>query len=503
MPIWKSKGKKEDVKEIRSMKDAAADLASFSEEIAEEAEVPGADDVAENTEKATEAAGGSPEENGSRREIRSMGEAAGLFAEGEGKPKSGKPHRKRVYGDEHGHRAEDSERAPREGHRHHKKKKKRSLIMRILSPDKKIRRSEDAQHWTFFGHRLSFWPMFIGLFVVLMVLVFFLNSTNLTVDEQPVTLMALSPDAEGYRMLVLSDLNGRRYGDKQTTLLREIDSLDYDIVVCLGDMVGESGDPAPFYELLDGLPSSKKVYFICGDSDPGPYAPAVRDEAAPLADLVLADWILGAIERGAVYVDRPVTIELGSVDVWLTPAEMLNVNASESVNLWKDQTAQEESGYLAGIDADRNTLPFTNYRYMLAQSLFEAASVMDEADIHIALSHVPPSDEFIRGACRQSLLDGKYLTGPDIVLAGHYCGGVWNIPLLGAFYVPDSSLERYGWFPDQDVVSGLREIDTAQIYVTRGLSTSGDTPAMPFRLLNAPEISIVEITATSPQSMLE
>jgi predicted MPP superfamily phosphohydrolase len=43
----------------------------------------------------------------------------------------------------------------------------------------------------------------------------------------------------------------------------------------------------------------------------------------------------------------------------------------------------------------------------------------------------------------------------------------------------------------------------AQIYVTRGLSSSGDTPAMPFRLLNAPEISVIEITATTPQSMLD
>lgn len=495
MPIWKSKSRKEDSKEIRSMKDAAADLASFSEEIAEEIEAELADDADSIIEETGDAAQ-------EKRKIHSMSEAAGLFAESSDSGKPKKAHKKRVYGDDHVHRAEDSERSPKSGHRHHKKKK-RSLLSRLLNPDKKIRRSEDAHHWTIFGHKLSFWPMFISLFFVLMLLVFFLNSTNLTVDDQPVTLMALSPDAEGYRMLVLSDLNGKRFGDKQATLLREISSMDYDIVVCLGDMVGKAGDPEPFYELLDGLPSSKKVYFICGDSDPGPYSDSVRNETAPLADLVLADWILGAVERGAVYVDRPVSIALGSVDVWLTPAEMLNVNASESVNLWKEQTAQEESGYLAGIDADKNTLPFTNYRFMLAQAMFDAAGAMDESDIHVSLAHVPPSDEFIDGACSQSLLDGKYLTAPDIILAGHYCGGVWNIPLLGAFYVPDSSLERYGWFPGRDVVSGLREIDMAQIYVTRGLSSSGDTPAMPFRLLNAPEISIIEITATSPQSMLE
>ena len=191
------------------------------------------------------------------------------------------------------------------------------------------------------------------------------------------------------------------------------------------------------------------------------------------------------------------------MSIWLTPANMLNINASESLALWKEQTAQEESGYLAGIGADINSLPFTNYRYMLAEHQLNACNSMEESDIHIALSHVPPADSFIDAACDQSMADGKFLTAPDIVLAGHYCGGVWNIPLLGAFYVPDSSLDRYGWFPAGNRVSGLREIDDAQIYVTRGLSNSGDTPLMPFRLLNAPEISVITITATTPQSMLD
>ena len=75
--------------------------------------------------------------------------------------------------------------------------------------------------------------------------------------------------------------------------------------------------------------------------------------------------------------------------------------------------------------------------------------------------------------------------------------------MLGAFYVPDSSLPRYGWFPDQSVVSGLRQIDEVQQYVSRGLSNCGDIPLMPFRLLNSPQVSVITITATLPSSMLE
>lgn len=504
MPEKKNRRRDGENKDIRSMRDAVADIVSFDAQ-----ETENQDDMIdfEETDIDVEAKKAPERPKRARREIRSMSDAVSAFSEDAAEDEQAahkderKPKKRRVYSEE-GVTEEvivDSADSPRP---RKKRRKKRGFIYGLLHPDKKIRRSAN-QPFTVMGHRLSFWPVFLVFIAVVMLLVFLLNSTNLTVDEQPVTLMALSPDAEGYRILVLSDLNGKRFGDKQSTLLRELDSLDYDIVVCLGDMVGEDGDPEPFYELIEGLPASRKVYFICGDSDPGPYAPAIREESGTLAQRILADWILGAIDRGAIYVDSPEAISLDSVKLWLTPADMLNINASDSVSLWKEQTAQEESGYLEGIAADEHTLPFTNYRYLLAQEHFEAAGQMSDSDIHISLSHVPPSDSYIESSCNQSVLDGKFLTAPDIVLAGHYCGGVWNIPLLGAFYVPDSSLERYGWFPESERVSGLREIDDAQIYVTRGLSSSGDTPFMPFRLLNSPEISVITITATSPQSMLE
>ena len=202
MPLFKSKSGSGKEKEIRSMKDMAAELASFSEEIVEDEDRPAA---ADETDAADNNAEGSNDSE--PRIIKSMSEAAELFAEGDSKAGDApqkNTRKKRVYGDGSEHRTEEAERSPRAGKRHHKKKK-RSLLLRLISPDKKIRRSNTPHPMTLFGYRLSFWPMFIALFVVLMVLVFLLNSTNLTVDTQPVTLMALSPDAEGYRMLVLSD----------------------------------------------------------------------------------------------------------------------------------------------------------------------------------------------------------------------------------------------------------------------------------------------------------
>ena len=195
MPEKKSRRKAGEQKEIRSMKDAVDELLSF------ELDDDKADDEAP------------------RREIRSMSEAVSevrSFAAGKGDDGQGE-NGERVYSDEGAHRADGAAKSPASGSK--RRSKNRSPLSRFLRNKKKVRR-DDAQPLTINGIRITFWRIFPVLLVLVIVLVFFLNSANLSVDEQPVTLMALSPDAEGYRILVLSDLNGKRFGDAQATLLR-------------------------------------------------------------------------------------------------------------------------------------------------------------------------------------------------------------------------------------------------------------------------------------------
>lgn len=354
-----------------------------------------------------------------------------------------------------------------------------------------------------FGRTLRFWPSFLVAFVLMLVMVFLANTTELTVDREEITLVGLPTEMEGMRFLVLSDLNGRRFGDTQSTLMRTINTLSYDAVLCLGDMVGRGGDPEPFYELLDALPRSKQVYFVAGDSDPGPLTETDRGEEGTLEEHVLADWILGAVDRGAIYVDRPVRITSGSAHLWLVPWDALNVEVSENNSRWKEQVAQEEDGYLAGIEADRGNLALSSYRYQAAQNLLQAYTQISASDPMIVLSHVPLGDGFLTAACSHAVGSGKYLPEPDLSFAGHYCGGIFRLPGIGAVYVPDSSLARYGWFPEQERAGGQRTVDTVTCYTTRGLSTCGELPLLKWRLLNNPQIGVVTLTATLPTSMLD
>jgi len=354
-----------------------------------------------------------------------------------------------------------------------------------------------------FGRDIRFWPLILLAAVALLAVGVMLNNSNLTITEQRVTVVGLPDDMEGYRIVVLSDLNGRRFGDSQSLLLRTLNGIKYDAIFCLGDMVGKGGNPQPFWEFLEGLRNPEKVYFICGDSDPGPYLNSARGTEGVLSQLILEDWILGAIERGANYVDAPVSIPVKRSTLWVSPATMLNLETISTLATWQDQTEQEEDGVRSGITEDYTHLPITTYRARLAQKLYAAQRTMSASDIHISLAHEIPAESFIYTSEDHSTGTERFLSSPELILAGHYCGGVWRLPFLGAFYVPDKTLPRGGWFPEQQRVSGLSDVGEAQIYISRGLSTNGIVPLMPFRLFNPPEITVITLTSTLPENMLE
>ena len=89
-----------------------------------------------------------------------------------------------------------------------------------------------------------------------------------------------------------------------------------------------------------------------------------------------------------------------------------------------------------------------------------------------------------------------------VLFGGHFCGGEWKIPGLGAFHIPSRLSARYGWFPDDARVCGLYSLEDVKVYITRGLSTNGDV-LMPFRVNNRPEISLLTFQSTSRGSMLD
>ncbi len=348
-----------------------------------------------------------------------------------------------------------------------------------------------------FLRRLRFSTFILATFLVLALTLLFFNNTSIQVEKITISIAGLSKDLEGYTILLLSDMHGRSFGTRQATLLRAINGESYDMMILAGDMVGKGGDAQPLYDLLDGLSGNKPVYFVAGDSDPGPLLETPRVVEGLLEQYVLEDWILGAMERGAIYLDSPESVTVESSRLWLTPADMLNVEASATVSSLNQQARAETNEVLAEQEAAYRALPFTAYRQQNMQALLDSTTQIKPEDLHISVAHIPPAS-----VPRVSDGTDNYLPTVDLILAGHYCGGVWKLPLVGALYIPAVEAPRHGWFPAKASVEGLSMLGSVNLYVTGGLGVTDKVYLPDFRLNNQPKVTILRLTAALTDDLL-
>lgn len=358
-----------------------------------------------------------------------------------------------------------------------------------------------------FGRTVTFAGFMIMMVIFIVLITVVLNNRAVGVDHEKIIVTGLAPDFEGYRILVISDLNARTFGEKQSTLMRKLESEKYDCILFLGDMVGPSGNAEPFYDLIRQLnpKKNKKMYFIAGDTDPSPLVEKPReiDEENPLTlkQMVLSDWVLGAEELGAVYVSSPLKVIKNDSVMWLVPDQFLNLNVTQGMDQFKDELAQESDSYNAGVLVSRDTLPLTNYRFNQLSKTADLIRTVTENDLILMLSHEVPSDSQLNVA-QQPMTDEQkknYFPSPDLVLSGHYCGGEWKMPILGTLYVNSNILPRYGWFPDESYVQGQRGVGSIMVYTTTGLSNNSAT-ALFGRLNNPPRVSIITLTGELPET---
>ena len=123
---------------------------------------------------------------------------------------------------------------------------------------------------------LTFRFFILASFIIIFLMLLALNNQSISVDEETIAIAGLPSALENYRILHISDLHAAEFGTEQSTLLRTVNNLDYDIMLITGDMVGASGNAEPFLNFLRGLSTCRNVYFIAGDSDPGPLLSQVR-----------------------------------------------------------------------------------------------------------------------------------------------------------------------------------------------------------------------------------
>ncbi len=316
-------------------------------------------------------------------------------------------------------------------------------------------------------------------------------SSHVGIRKYSVTVNALPSRLEGTRILVMSDLHGASFGVNQAELVNLINSQTFDVLCIVGDVTDRAGSPRALIRVLDQLDGGKPVLFIPGDEDPLPLdTDALSDGEAKASYIRLIE------QTGAIYLDTPYRYENGSSVIWFSPESVfaLDLDTAESAAVSRKNELLAEDG-----SAQRDAyLLAADYQLDRISRIRDAQRTMLPTDIHVALTHVPLSDQALRDL-HDMFYGGKslYIQGVSLVLAGHFNAGQWRLPWGSAFYIPQSfPVSDTGFFVNDAYLTGVKSVVGVNQVITAGLSVSNAYPGVmrSFRLFNQPMLSMVTLT---------
>ena len=233
----------------------------------------------------------------------------------------------------------------------------------------------------------------------------------------------------GYKIVQISDLHNKRFGDNQKYLLEKIEKIKPDIIVVTGDVIDRREyNLEVAMEFIRGAVLIAPVYYVSGNHEAwsNKYVEIKRE-----------------LEKAGVEVLDDTSIRIYRND------EFINlVGLSDPDFLTSD--------YLEGTDSSK-----------LEKTLIELSKV---EGFKILLSHRP------------ELIDIYAENDIELVLSGHAHGGQIRLPFIGGLVAPDQGLlPKY--------TSGTYTNKNTTMVVSRGLGNS----VFPFRIFNRPEIVVVSL----------
>lgn len=219
----------------------------------------------------------------------------------------------------------------------------------------------------------------------------------------------LPPAFDGFRVVQISDLHGRTFGEDRQELYRAVTEAAPDIIAITGDF---AEDAAVAADLCAPLCAIAPTYFVSGNheqrkTDYAAFCAALTHCGAHIMDNERADILRGGAS---------ITLA-GLCDPTFLPTPIL----------------------YGSYD--------TQYEEILRAMAFDAE------DFVLLLAHRP---EYFETYCNQQV---------DLVLTGHTHGGMVRLPLIGALYAPGQ-----GFFPRYG--AGLYRQNDTVLYVSRGLGGS-------------------------------
>ena len=236
--------------------------------------------------------------------------------------------------------------------------------------------------------------------------------------------------SDNIRIAVISDIHNREYGENNAVLISELQALNPDLILFLGDMVTRDEDNyQPMLNLVSALKESTPCY-----------------------------GVLGNHESERIYYGNDRTLPEKFEDAGL----ILLRNSREEVQIGKDVVQ------LIGLEG--TSYGFEEYG---GRAFMEKTEIKPNS-LCIVMSHIP-----ILFEPQLSKYDF------DLGLAGHTHGGIVKLPFLGGLYSDEE-----GFFPKFS--SGRFILEKQQtLIISAGL---GDSKPFPPRINNMPELVVIDIS---------
>ncbi len=266
--------------------------------------------------------------------------------------------------------------------------------------------------------------------------------SNIQIERQIIAIKNLPQSFEGVKIVQLSDFHSWWFGSREKRVLKILEEMNPDFLFITGDFVDpitkamtdrDLSSVKIFWQKLGGK-YKNRVFGVLGNHDTGIVKNYLEESGITILDNENKKIFLG---NDFIYPVR----------------DSGNKNEGQEGHI-------SEGVYLIGVDD-----PWTG-----RDDLAKAMEGTEDDVPKVLLAHAA---EIIDGGVREKI---------DLILVGHTHGGQVNIPIVGRLIQP---LSEYG----RRYISGLFKIDSAYLYVNRGVGTS----FLPIRFACPPEITLIEL----------
>ena len=176
--------------------------------------------------------------------------------------------------------------------------------------------------------------------------------------------------------------------------------------------------------------------------------------------------------------------------IWFVPEDLYAMDLEGMRNVFRKQIGElnDRATTLTADDAAR--IRALEYEVRRIDELEEIRKEILPTDIQVALTHTPLTREYVADLVswggKEDTFSMRYAS---LILAGHYNGGQWRLPFVGAVHVPE-----LGWFPEDSLVQGLSYLEGIPQYVSPGLGSDPHYEYQPGRVFNPPVMTRIVLT---------